>query len=98
MADIFINTRFVEAANSQLPAIISRVGEVNSAVSRVRLEINASILSRGNLRERLKNTHSEIDKLDKELHELHRTVNRIVQLYEENEFKQLNRIRNVKDN
>ena len=96
MAEINIDPKAVEAVNSQLPAIISRVSEVSGVIANLRSSVNSNVLSQNNLRTRLKNAHNDISTMESDLRSLRKTINKIVDIYETNEQKQLGRVRNIK--
>jgi len=96
MAEIDINLKSVEETNCKLPAIISRVAEVNSTISNIKAVINSSVLGRSNLRARLSAAQSDINDIETGLHDLYRGINNIVGIYENNELKLLNDIKKLK--
>jgi len=97
MAEININPKAVEGVNSQLPSIINRVSEVKSVVSQLISTIDNKILDYSDLRVRLNSSQNDITEMECNLNDLHRTINTIAVIYEENELRLVGRVSTLKE-
>ena len=95
---IDIDIESSRAVNERLPAIVNHIGDIKSDVQRLQSSIDAKVLSRSNLRSRLRNVQSNIESIQSDLLLLYRTTMQNINGYEENEARTHARVQNIPTN